>query len=519
MTGTARGPAIEAAFARRSGAHSAARAEAAARVAQRLRDGDIRRVRLAWCDLHGVTRCKTLMPQAALRALDEGIGLAGTLALKDTSDRTALPVFDAQAAAALPGFANGANLVLLPDPGTFAMLPWSPQTAWMLGDAFHADASACEADTRRVLARQARRLREAGWTLRCGLEVEFHVYRLAGDGGHLQPGDAAWPGPAPRVTLLHPGYRLLSEESADAAHEVLECVESTALGLGLPLASLEVEFGPSQFEAVFDAVDATRAADHMVLFRTALRQALARRGYLASFICRPPFASVMSSGWHLHQSVVDAAGRNAFSLPAGGPVGGPGGAGLAAPLGGPGGTGPAAPGAPGRTGLSPLGERWLAGLMAHAQGACLLGTPTANGYGRFRPGALAPTQVRWGQDDRAALLRVLADGGGPAARIENRLGEPAANPYLYIASQIASGLDGLERDASLADAEALHGGRPLPADLGQAIGAFEADAVLRAALGPTLCRALQAAKTQEWERRLRSGDPDEFDRREYFGRL
>ena len=115
------------------------------------------------------------------------------------------------------------------------------------------------------------------------------------------------------MSLIHPGYNLLSEGWGDMSEDALRIVQQTAQGLGLPLTSLEIELGPSQVEAVFDATDALTAADNMVLFRNGVRQALHRAGYHASFMCRPPFPNIMSSGWHLHQSLVSIAdGRNAF---------------------------------------------------------------------------------------------------------------------------------------------------------------------------------------------------------------
>ena len=82
-------------------------------------------------------------------------------------------------------------------------------------------------------------------------------------------------------------------------------------------------------------------------------------------------------------------------------------------------------------------------LLAHAQGTTALCTPTINGFGRFQPNAMAPQSVIWGHDNRGAMLRVVGGAGDAATRIENRIGEPAANPYLYIASQIHAGLDGI----------------------------------------------------------------------------
>src|SRR3954465_7055885 len=95
--------------------------------------------------------------------------------------------------------------------------------------------------------------------------------------------------------------------------------------------------------------------------------------------------------------------------------------------------------------LSATGEQYLAGLLAHARGMTVFCTPTINGFGRFRPNALAPQSAVWGRDNRGAMLRVVGEPGDRGTRIENRIGEPSANPYLYIASQIHAGLDGLEQ--------------------------------------------------------------------------
>ncbi len=466
-------------------------AEAMQRIIEKLADGSIKRVRFAFSDLHGETRCKTLLPSAALRALEQGLYVAGTTLLKDTSDRTALAVFNAGDLGALSSFANAANLLLRADPGTFRMLPWSPGTAWILCQTFYIDGRACEIDPRERLASQVERLRTRGWRLRCGIELEFHVYRTLSSTTHLDPSRAAWPGPAPDVEMIHPGYRLLSEQSTDAAHEVLELIEGVAGELQLPLASLEIEFGPSQFEAVFEVQDALAAADTVVLFRSAVRQVLARHGYYASFACRPPFPAVMSSGWHLHQSLVDESSRNVF---------------VDAPN-----------SALESTKLSEAGRQWLAGLMHHALGACLLGTTTANGYARYQPGALAPTRIFWGYEDRSALFRVV--GQNQSLRIENRLGEPSANPYLYLASQVICGLDGIDQGRTLDPPERRDEARAMPSDLSAAIHAFQDCQVLQQHLGAPLCQVLKAAKTTEWNRFKASEDQDEFQRREYFGRF
>jgi glutamine synthetase len=146
-------------------------------------------------------------------------------------------------------------------------------------------------DTRRILQLALGKLAQQGFGMVCGLEVEFHIYRIKDphNGPDLDPVQAAWPGQPPTVSMIHPGYNLLAESWIDMAEEPLRIVQHTAQALGLPLQSLEIELGPSQVEAVFDATDALTAADNMVLFRNGVRQALRRAGYHASFMCRPPF--------------------------------------------------------------------------------------------------------------------------------------------------------------------------------------------------------------------------------------
>jgi glutamine synthetase len=146
----------------------------------------------------------------------------------------------------------------------------------------------------------------------------------------------------------------------------------------------------------------------MVLFRSAVKHIARRHGYHATFMCRPKLPNVFASGWHLHQSLVSrAGGENAFMAKDGGEA------------------------------LSPFGRAYLAGLLQHARASTVFTTPTINGYKRYRAYSLAPDRAIWGRDNRGVMIRVLGGAGDSATRLENRIGEPAANPYLYMASQIS----------------------------------------------------------------------------------
>ena len=210
----------------------------------------------------------------------------------------------------------------------------------------------------------------------------------------------------------------------------------------------------------------------------------------------------MSSGWHLHQSLVHLdSGRNAFMREAPAPF--------------------SSTREAGHT-LSDVGCRYLAGLLHHAKGMTVMCTPTANGFGRFRPNALAPQSVVWGFDNRGAMLRVIGGAGDGATRIENRLGEPAANPYLYMASQILAGLDGIENALTApwaTETPYAESAERLPLTLGDALARLGDDPILSAGLGADFVRYYQRIKQSEQSRFNDAEDKMEFQRREYFSRI
>lgn len=490
-------------FAARCGIHDDERERAVQETCRQIQASGVDLVRVSWCDLHGVQRSKALTVPAAQAALRSGLSMVSTLMLKDSSGRTVYPVFEPGGTDGLPGFGQANNLMLLPDPASFRCLPWAPGTGWLRADPWFTDGQPVALDARRVLQRALALLHSRGMDMRCGLEVEFHIYRIAPDEAGTTDADEASPYAGPRaLSRVHPGASLLNEAWLDQADEPLRIVQRTAQALGMPLLSLEAEMGPSQVEAVFDVTDALTAADTMALFRNATRMALRRAGYHATFMCRPPFATIMSSGWHLHQSLVDAHdGHNLFRRDT-----------------------PASASTPSDAGhtLSALGEHYLAGLLQHALGATVFCTPTVNGYGRFRPNALAPQSVVWGRDSRGAMLRVIGECGDAGTRIENRIGEPAANPYLYLASQIHSGLDGIARELKAPQATQSPygaGARHLPASLGEALAALQADPVLTSAFGEGFIDHFVRIKDSEWRRFEQATDKDQFQRTEYFGQI
>ena len=263
-------------------------------------------VRLAFADQHGVLRGKTFAASEIDAALKNGVGFSATMLLKDTAHRTVFPVWQPGAGFGMKELEGAADVLMLPDPATFRALPWAPHSGWMLCDIFFPDGRPMPLDTRHIYKRALRTLADRGYDFIAGLEVEFHLFKLEksklgiGDAG--QPGQ---PGEPPDVSLLNQGYQYLTEQRYDEMDPILEILRTNIVDLGLPLRSIEVEFGPSQVEFTFRAGTGLEPADAMVLFRSAAKQIAQRHGYHLTFMCRPRLANVMSSGWHLHQSLKD----------------------------------------------------------------------------------------------------------------------------------------------------------------------------------------------------------------------
>ena len=466
---------------------------AAAQLERAIADEAFDVVRFSFADQHGVLRGKTMVAAQAPSVMRNGCTATTTLLAKDTSHRTVFPVFTGGGGFGIAAMEGGADFLMVADPTTFRVLPWtserggddqSGRTGWLLCDLYFPDGTPVPFSTRQLYRDQLARLAKAGFDYKAGLEVEFHLFRLVDP--KLAPADATWPPQPPRVGLISQGYQLLTETRYDLMEPVVDLIRRDIVRLGLPLRSVELELGPSQCEFTFDPQVGLAPADCMVLFRSATKQIARRHGLLASFMCRPHVPNTLSSGWHLHQSLTDLKSRaNAFAAP--------------------------------DDMLSPLGRAFLAGLLAHARAAAAFTTPTLNGYKRYRPYALAPDRAIWSHDNRGVMVRVLGAPGDPASHLENRAGEPAANPYLYMASQIVAGLDGmackLDPGPSV-DTPYEATAELLPKSLGQALDALRTSACFRQGFGDAFVDYYLAIKDAEIARF--ESEVTDWEQREYF---
>lgn len=432
----------------------------AADLQSRIRGANLRLIRLAWADPHGAARAKAVTVPVFLEALKSGYNINVATTTLDSAGGRVFASFTKGGGMGLEEMTGSPNLTIVPDPATFRVLPWAPGVGWVLCDEYFNNGVPFHFSPRQLLKKLLRELQGKGYGLRVGLEIEWYLARVAEaslNDEHIGvPGVRGRP---VRTSPAEPGYSYHSETNMDLMQPVLGALAEAYEALGLPLRSIENEWGPGQVECTFSAQDALRAADDLLLFRTATRQICRRLGHFATFMARPALKGYYASGWHLHQSLVDAkSGENRFT--------------------------PASGNAP----LSDLGKHYLGGLLAHAVSATVFATPTVNGYRRFKPNSLAPDRAGWAYDHRGTMVRALGGAGDPATRLENRLGEPAANPYLFIASQVVSGLDGIEHrlDPGPQDEDAYTAKRAkLPTRLTEALDALGRDALFRKRLGDT----------------------------------
>jgi glutamine synthetase len=459
--------------------------EAAVKAEKSIEQHGLEVVRLSFPDQHGILRGKSVMAADAAAVMRNGCALTTTLLAKDTAHKTVFPVFTPGGGFGMAEMEGGGDFLMIADPTTFRVLPWAPRTGWMLCDIYFGDGTPVPFSTRHLYRRALQRLAAAGFDYMAGLEVEFHVFKL--DNARLTPAEATWPGEAPEVSLISQGYAYLTETRLDQMEPILETLRREIVALGLPLRSVEIELGPSQCEFTFHPQLGLAPADTMMLFRSAAKQICRRHGHHATFMARPKLANALSSGWHLHQSLREtSSGKNAFA-------------------------------SGGEEPLSPAGRGFLAGLLAHARAAAAFTTPTINGYKRYRGYSLAPDRAIWGRDNRGVMVRVLGGGGNAATRLENRVGEPAANPYLYMASQIVTGLDGMARaldPGPSADTPYETPAPLLPKTLEEALAALRADVCFAEGFGQTFIDYYLRIKAAELARY--HAEVSEWEQREYF---
>ena len=405
-----------------------------------------KRLRLLWSDLHGIERGKYLYGDRAERG-SANFCLA-TLPL--TFDREILPI---------PGLAFDVGLPDVEARHDISSLRigLEPNTMVGVGDLFRKH-QPLPVDPRFVLRRACAPWLEKGLHPQLSFEFEFYLLQHDGIGG--------W------KPLTTPGSRVYGTGAAVDPEHVVDDIVSAAVASSFPIEAWSTEFDDSAFEVNLRYRDALSAADDAFLFRVLAHEIAAAHGYRATFMGRP-LAERGGSGLHVNISFRDSAGKNALHDPAASDQ------------------------------LSDLARRCIAGMLAHFEGTAAICAPTVNAYKRLLPDMMNGYWANWGHDDRTVAIRIPVERG-PNTRLENRVPDGAANPYLAAATLLHACRFGVEHEMELPEAQPV-GEDPeapvhIPANLSDALDAFEKDLEVCEALGEDLMRAFVMLKRAEWDR-------------------
>jgi glutamine synthetase len=418
-----------------------------------LRARGIDVIRVSYCDLIGVDRGRDVLLDELETAL--GHGIAFCRAVYHTSPMGDVVPVQGGIESGLP------DISAHPDLETLTDLPWEPGALWCLADTTVLGGQVAEEAPREVARRVSRQLAELGLRAVVGPELEFYLLEedASAHTGWKRYADA-------------PGNVYVVGRKGDPRGILLTMLRYLR-DASLRVTAANHEFSGGQFEINLNHSELLDAADRAFRMKSAVQEIARHEGMLATFMAKP-YNDEGGSGFHLHVSLVDGDEENVFGDP------------------------------DGEHGLSDTGRHAIAGVLAHAPALAAILNPTINSYKRFGPDTLAPWLIDWGLDNRSSMVRIPPERGS-AARMEVRLGDATANPYLAIAAVGAAIYVGVRDKLELADPLEGYGYDPesapmLPQSLTEALDALEADTDLRGVLGDFFVESFLAYKRNEVER-------------------
>jgi glutamine synthetase len=443
-------------------------------IVNQAADAGVRLVRFLYCDSGGTIRGKASALSGLAGRISDGIGL--TVAMMAMNSLDQLQPVD--------GMGPVGEIRLVPDPESFALLPYAQHSAAMSCDMIAGDRTPWEACPRSFLKRMRERVAAHGWQLHASFEAEFSLARRDADGQYV-PFDE---------TLCFSSIAMT--EAAPFATTMIAALEAQ----GLVVEQYYPELGHGQHELSIRHAEVLRAADNHIKLRETIRGVAYEYGLYAS-LAPKPFPDQAGNGAHIHFSLWNDAGHNLFYEP----------------------------GQP--DGFSQIGAQFMAGVLDHLPGLVALTCPSVNSYKRLQPQSWSSAYTAWGHDNREAALRVASpfwsDVEG-STNLELKAVDSSCNPYIALGGLLAAGLDGITRGlqppapteadpAGLSDSErATRGVRRLPGSLDQALDALEADGVLMEALGDLLGRSYLAVKRSEASAYATLSDQEQFRRHFYI---
>ncbi len=417
-------------------------------VLKMAKERDVKFIRLWFTDILGTLKSFAITVEELEGALEQGMGFDGS---------------------SIEGFAriDESDMVALPDPETFQLLPWRPRehhaVARMFCDIMMPGGGPFEGDPRYIMKRNLKRAADMGYTYYVGPELEYFYFRDSKGTETLDEG----------------GYFDLTplDVATDLRRETVLTLEE--MGIGVEYSHHEV--APSQHEIDMRYTDALTMADTVMTYRLVVKQIALKHDVYATFMPKPVFG-INGSGMHVHQSLFKD-GQNAF-FDASDPYN-----------------------------LSKTAKYYIAGLLKHAPEITSVTNQWVNSYKRLVPGYEAPVYLSWARRNRSDLIRIpeYQPGKEKATRIEFRSPDPACNPYLAFSVMLAAGLEGIKKEYEVPEPveenvyemsqeeRQKRGIGTLPGSLWEAIELTEESEVVREALGDHVCDAFITNKKIEWD--------------------
>jgi glutamine synthetase len=428
--------------------------EAKEYILKMAKEHDVKFIWLWFTDILGILKSFAITVEELEGALEEGMGFDGS---------------------SIEGFAriDESDMVALPDPDTWQLLPWTPPehraTARMFCDILRPGGEPFEGDPRYVLKRNLKKAADMGYTYYVGPELEYFYFKQKNDD----------PGSYTTEFLDQGGYFDLTTRDAaiELRRETVEQLEK--MGIGCEYSHHEV--ADSQHEIDMRYTDALTMADSVMTYRLVVKEVALKNGVYATFMPKPVFG-INGSGMHVHQSLFKG-DHNAFFD------------------------------AKDSYHLSTEAKYFIAGLLKHAPEITAVCNQWVNSYKRLVPGYEAPVYLSWARRNRSDLIRVpeYRPGREKATRIEFRSPDPACNPYLCFAVMLAAGLDGIKNNLPApapieenvyemnAKERKERNIGTLPGSLAEAIQLTENSPVVREALGEHVFRSFIENKKKEWD--------------------
>jgi len=424
------------------------REEGKEHVLKMAKEHDVKFIRLWFTDILGFLKSFAITVEELERALEDGMGFDGS---------------------SIEGFAriDESDMVALPDPDTFRLIPWHPQEHHAVARVFCGilmpGGEPFEGDPRYVLKRNLKRAADMGYIFYVGPELEYFYFR---DSQGTEPLDQG-------------GYFDLTPRDAatDMRRETVLTLEE--MGIGIEYSHHEV--ASSQHEIDMRYTDALAMADNVMTYRLVVKEVALKYGVYATFMPKPVFG-INGSGMHVHQSLFKG-DRNAFFDKND------------------------------EYHLSKVGKSYIAGLLKHAPEITAVTNQWVNSYKRLVPGYEAPVYLSWARRNRSDLIRVpeYRPGREKSTRVEFRSPDPACNPYLVFSVMLAAGLEGIEKGYEVPDPieenvyemsdeeKQRRGIETLPGSLFEATLLTEKSEVVRRALGNHVFDAFIRNKKIEWD--------------------